>query len=188
METMQFGLSESQQILKNNARKFFAAECPMAEVRRIWKPTRRTTKNCGEHMAEQGFLGVRDSGRRGRHGAGNGGTGGAGRGNGPRAGARARFFRLCWPGRRFTRRDRPGTSPRSPTGESRPRWRCSKRARTGTRMRSQMPALDRRKDVRAGCGDRGCYRRRGARWRASWRCIWWRAKAVADDAHARRWI
>ena len=32
---MQFGLSESQQILKNNARKFFAAECPMSEVRRI---------------------------------------------------------------------------------------------------------------------------------------------------------
>ncbi len=32
---MQFGLSESQQILKNNARKFFAAECPMPEVRRI---------------------------------------------------------------------------------------------------------------------------------------------------------
>jgi len=32
---MNFGLSESQQILKTNARKFFAAECPMQEVRRL---------------------------------------------------------------------------------------------------------------------------------------------------------
>ena len=32
---MQFGLSETQQILKNSARKFFAAECPSAEVRRL---------------------------------------------------------------------------------------------------------------------------------------------------------
>ena len=32
---MQFGLSESQQMLKDNARKFFAGECPMVEeVRR----------------------------------------------------------------------------------------------------------------------------------------------------------
>ena len=37
---MQFGLSESQQILKNNARKFFAAECPMAEVRRLMETVR----------------------------------------------------------------------------------------------------------------------------------------------------
>ena len=35
---MQFGLSESQQILKTNARKFFAAECPLSEVRRIMEP------------------------------------------------------------------------------------------------------------------------------------------------------
>src|SRR5262249_41452279 len=32
---MNFGLSESQRILKDNARKFFAAECPTAEVRRL---------------------------------------------------------------------------------------------------------------------------------------------------------
>jgi len=32
---MQFGLSESQQMLKDNARKFFAGECPMEEVRRF---------------------------------------------------------------------------------------------------------------------------------------------------------
>ena len=32
---MEFGLSESQQLLKDNARKFFAGECPMEEVRRL---------------------------------------------------------------------------------------------------------------------------------------------------------
>ena len=32
---MQFGLTETQQLLKNSAREFFPAECPMAEVRRI---------------------------------------------------------------------------------------------------------------------------------------------------------
>ena len=32
---MNFGLSESQQILRSNAKKFFVNECPPAEVRRI---------------------------------------------------------------------------------------------------------------------------------------------------------
>jgi alkylation response protein AidB-like acyl-CoA dehydrogenase len=32
---MQFGLTETQQMLKNSARRFFPAECPMAEVRRL---------------------------------------------------------------------------------------------------------------------------------------------------------
>ncbi len=32
---MQFGLSESQQILKDTARKFFAGECAMAETRKL---------------------------------------------------------------------------------------------------------------------------------------------------------
>ena len=32
---MQFGLTETQQMLKNSAREFFPAECPMAEVRRL---------------------------------------------------------------------------------------------------------------------------------------------------------
>ena len=31
---MQFGLTETQQTLKNTVRKFLAAECPMGEVRR----------------------------------------------------------------------------------------------------------------------------------------------------------
>jgi len=40
--TMQFGLSESQQILKDTARKFFAGECPSAEVRKLMGPARLT--------------------------------------------------------------------------------------------------------------------------------------------------
>ncbi len=55
---MQFGLSESQQILKNNARKFFAAECPMSEVRRIMETDDAHDDKLWKHMAEQGFLSV----------------------------------------------------------------------------------------------------------------------------------
>lgn len=55
---MQFGLSESQQILKNNARKFFAAECPMSDVRRIMETAEAHDDKLWKHMAEQGFLGV----------------------------------------------------------------------------------------------------------------------------------
>jgi alkylation response protein AidB-like acyl-CoA dehydrogenase len=55
---MQFGLSESQQILKSNARKFFAAECPMPEVRRIMETDTAHDKKLWRAMAEQGFLGV----------------------------------------------------------------------------------------------------------------------------------
>ena len=32
---MEFGLNESQEILKESARKFFAGECPITVVRRI---------------------------------------------------------------------------------------------------------------------------------------------------------
>jgi len=55
---MQFGLSESQQILKNNARKFFAAECPIAEVRRIMETENAHDEKLWRKMAQQGFLGV----------------------------------------------------------------------------------------------------------------------------------
>ena len=55
---MQFGLSESQQILKNNARKFFAAECPMAEVRRIMETPEAHDEKLWRAMAAQGFLGA----------------------------------------------------------------------------------------------------------------------------------
>jgi alkylation response protein AidB-like acyl-CoA dehydrogenase len=55
---MQFGLSESQQILKNNARKFFAAECPMAEVRRLMETETAHDDRLWRKMGAQGFLGV----------------------------------------------------------------------------------------------------------------------------------
>jgi alkylation response protein AidB-like acyl-CoA dehydrogenase len=55
---MQFGLSESQQILKSNARKFFAAECPMADVRRIMETGTAHDEVLWDKMAEQGFTGI----------------------------------------------------------------------------------------------------------------------------------
>lgn len=55
---MQFGLSESQQILKSNARKFFAAECAMTEVRRLMETETAHDPKLWRNMAQQGFLGV----------------------------------------------------------------------------------------------------------------------------------
>jgi alkylation response protein AidB-like acyl-CoA dehydrogenase len=55
---MLFGLSESQRILRDNARKFFAAECPMAEVRRIMATGTAHDSALWNKMAEQGFTGV----------------------------------------------------------------------------------------------------------------------------------
>lgn len=55
---MQFGLSESQQILKNNARKFFAAECPIGEVRRLMETETCYDEPLWKKMAEQGFMSV----------------------------------------------------------------------------------------------------------------------------------
>ena len=69
---MQFGLSESQQILKTNARKFFAAECPMSEVRRVMETADAFDPKLWKQMAEQGFLGVvypEDAGGMPRRGA-----------------------------------------------------------------------------------------------------------------------
>ena len=55
---MQFGLSESQQILRNNARKFFAAECPIQEVRRVMDTPTAHDPRLWSKMTEQGFAGV----------------------------------------------------------------------------------------------------------------------------------
>jgi alkylation response protein AidB-like acyl-CoA dehydrogenase len=55
---MNFGLTESQQILKNNAKKFFAAECPITEVRRIMETEHGHDDVLWKKMAEQGFQGV----------------------------------------------------------------------------------------------------------------------------------
>jgi alkylation response protein AidB-like acyl-CoA dehydrogenase len=55
---MQFGLSESQQILKDNARKFFAGECPITEVRRLMETPTAYDATLWTKMAEQGFTGI----------------------------------------------------------------------------------------------------------------------------------
>lgn len=55
---MQFGLSESQQMLRDNARKFFAGECPFAEVRRLMETSTAYDDALWRKMAEQGFTGI----------------------------------------------------------------------------------------------------------------------------------
>src|SRR5271169_5002889 len=55
---MEFGLSESQQLLKDNARKFFAGECPMAEVRRLMETDTAYDAALWAKMAEQGYTGI----------------------------------------------------------------------------------------------------------------------------------
>ncbi len=55
---MQFGLSESQQILKDTARKFFSGECPIAEVRRLMETATAYDPALWTKLAEQGFTGI----------------------------------------------------------------------------------------------------------------------------------
>jgi alkylation response protein AidB-like acyl-CoA dehydrogenase len=55
---MQFGLSESQQILKDTARKFFAGECPMATVRKTAETDTAYDAGLWSKLAEQGFTGI----------------------------------------------------------------------------------------------------------------------------------
>src|SRR5215472_2052309 len=55
---MQFGLSESQQILKDTARKFFSGECPVAEVRRLMETETAYSADLWLKMAGQGFTGI----------------------------------------------------------------------------------------------------------------------------------
>jgi len=55
---MQFGLSESQQMLRDNARKFFAGECPIAEVRRLMETETAHDDALWRKMADQGFTGI----------------------------------------------------------------------------------------------------------------------------------
>jgi alkylation response protein AidB-like acyl-CoA dehydrogenase len=55
---MQFGLSESQQILKDTARKFFAGECPMAHTRRLMETETAYDPALWQKMTEQGFTGI----------------------------------------------------------------------------------------------------------------------------------
>src|SRR5258708_5232017 len=55
---MQFGLSESQEILKDSARKFFAGECPMEEVRRLMETNTAYDEGLWTKLAEQGYTGI----------------------------------------------------------------------------------------------------------------------------------
>src|SRR5262244_1082312 len=57
-ETMNFGLNESQEILKESARKFFAGECPIAEVRRLIETETAYDAALWKKLAEQGYTGI----------------------------------------------------------------------------------------------------------------------------------
>jgi alkylation response protein AidB-like acyl-CoA dehydrogenase len=55
---MQFGLTESQEILRDSARKFFAGECPIAEVRRLMETDTAYDAKLWAKLAEQGYTGI----------------------------------------------------------------------------------------------------------------------------------
>ena len=55
---MQFGLTETQQTLKNTVRKFLAAECPIAEVRKQMETDTAYDAALWRKMAEQGWTGI----------------------------------------------------------------------------------------------------------------------------------
>jgi alkylation response protein AidB-like acyl-CoA dehydrogenase len=55
---MQFGLNESQEFLRDSARKFFAGECPMAEVRRLMETDTAFDAKLWAKLAEQGYTGI----------------------------------------------------------------------------------------------------------------------------------
>jgi len=55
---MNFGLNESQEILKESARKFFAGECPISEVRRLTETETAFDANLWTKLAEQGYTGI----------------------------------------------------------------------------------------------------------------------------------
>ena len=55
---MQFGLSESQIILRDSAREFFAGECPMARVRRLTETDTADDPALWSALARQGYTGI----------------------------------------------------------------------------------------------------------------------------------
>jgi alkylation response protein AidB-like acyl-CoA dehydrogenase len=55
---MQFGLTENQKVLKNSAREFFSAECPIAEVRRLMETSTAYDAGLWRKMAHQGWTGI----------------------------------------------------------------------------------------------------------------------------------
>ena len=55
---MQFGLTESQEFLKNSARQFFAGECPSAEMRRLLGTDTAYDASLWSKLADQGYTGI----------------------------------------------------------------------------------------------------------------------------------
>src|SRR5476651_289025 len=55
---MNFGLTETQRTIKNSAREFFTAECPMAEVRRLMETGTAMDDALWKKFAEQGWTGI----------------------------------------------------------------------------------------------------------------------------------
>src|SRR6476646_10241158 len=55
---MQFGLSESEHILKDTSRKFFAGESPIAAVRKAMETETAYDAALWTKLAEQGFTGI----------------------------------------------------------------------------------------------------------------------------------
>ncbi len=55
---MLFGLTETQQTLKNTVRKFLAAECPLAEVRKMMDTETGFDSALWTKIAEQGWTGI----------------------------------------------------------------------------------------------------------------------------------
>lgn len=55
---MQFGLNESQEMLKHTAKRFFGGELAMAAVRRIMETSTAHDEELWTKMAGQGFTGI----------------------------------------------------------------------------------------------------------------------------------
>src|SRR6266404_1410129 len=55
---MQFGLSESQEFLKDSARKFFAGECPSVEMRRLMDTDNAYDATLWSKLTAQGYTGI----------------------------------------------------------------------------------------------------------------------------------
>ena len=55
---MEFGLNESQEILRDSARRFFAGECPMSEVRRLMESDTAYDATLWHKLSEQGYTGI----------------------------------------------------------------------------------------------------------------------------------
>ena len=55
---MQFGLTESQEFLKNSARQFFAGECPSSEMRHLAETDTAYDAALWSKLAEQGYTGI----------------------------------------------------------------------------------------------------------------------------------